>query len=614
VLTIGQIAPLALRSAWYCLTAGLCAFGQGWPVTALAATAAQSEAGARLMRLLHESDEAQLRRNPFNALGRGDLRYADRLGYDVSNEYFAAEKKADESDLRRLRQIDRRVLPLTEQIEYDAFEWNKEIELKGLEPRYLNLIKVLPIESFTGFHLDYADIASGNGVAPFNTLTDYENNLKRHAQYALFIDRVIVRLKEGLATGVVQPRSLVEKMIDQLNVQVADGGVAIFDAPLRAFPDSLGPLQRQQLRGAYTTSTRETIVPALRRLHDFLQREYLPHARNSIGLGQVSGGATLYAYLIELNTTLPLTADDIHRMGLAEVARIERDMRHLQEQLGFKGALREFFERVRADPALRAGSPADIQKDFENIRRRVMAHVNEQFTAPPLDRFEIRPEPAYKETPGNSRRTGASGYYQGGTLDGTRPGIFYYVVGTTPEMDTVFLHEVIPGHHLQNSVAEHNQSLPAFLRYDGPLAYLEGWALYAETLWREFGLERDLYRRFGGLNAEMTRAVRLVVDTGIHAKGWTREQAVAFILDHSSAGRAEAESAVDRYIAVPGQALAYKVGELAILDLKTRAQRKLGDSFDPRAFHDQILSSGALPLGVLKYKVNAWLAGARRVD
>jgi uncharacterized protein (DUF885 family) len=467
---------------------------------------------------------------------------------------------------------------------------------------------VLPIESFTGFHLDYADIASGNGVANFNTVADYRSNLARHYQYARYIDTVIERLTEGVSAGIVQPRLIVEKVIRQLDVQLADGGDSIFNAPVHNFPHSIPESQRAALLQNYTSVTRETLVPALKRLRDYLQTEYLPHARTSIGLSQMKGGAALYAFLIEQQTTLPLSADGLHRRGLAEVARIQDAMRKIQLQVGVMGTLHEFFDQVRTDPALRAGSATDIQREFESIHQRILAHLQEQFANPPHDRLEIRPQPSYKAEP---RSSGASGYYQGGSPDGTRPGIFFYTVGSTPEMDGLFLHEAIPGHHLQGSIARNNQALPAFLRFDGPSAYFEGWALYAETLWKELGVETDPYRRFGGLAGELIRAMRLVVDTGIHAKGWSRDQAINYMLENSGLGREEAESAVDRYVATPAQALAYKVGEQTILELKARAQQRLKAQFDAREFHEQVLATGAIPLSVLQEKINLWLTSRR---
>jgi len=570
--------------------------------------AQQVDPSALLVRLFHESDEASLRRNPFEALSRGDLRYADRIGYNLSDEYFDAERAAAHSDLKRLHRIERTALSPTEQVEYDAFKWEREISIRALEPRYLNVTKMLPIESFTGFHLDYADTASGNGVAIFNTVADYQSNLARHYQYARYIDTVIERLKAGVAAGIVQPKLIVEKVVRQLDVQLADGGDSIFNAPVHSFPDSIPESQRTALLQNYTITTRDILVPALRRLRDYLQAEYLPHARPSIGLSQMKGGAALYEFLIEQQTTLRLSADALHKKGLAEVARIQDTMRDIQRQIGVSGTLHEFFDRVRTDPALRAGSPAEIQREFESIHQRILAHLPEQFANPPQDRLEIRPEPSYKDDP---RSSGASGYYQGGSPDGTRPGVFFYTVGSTPEMDSLFLHEAVPGHHLQGRIAQNNQTLPAFLRYDGPSAYFEGWALYAETLWKELGVEGDPYRRFGGLEGELIRAMRLVVDTGIHAKGWSRERAINYMLENSGLGREEAASAVDRYIATPAQALAYKAGELTILELKAHARRQLKDHFDPRDFHEQVLATGALPLSVLRGKINRWLTSRR---
>jgi uncharacterized protein (DUF885 family) len=570
--------------------------------------AQKASASVSLARLFHESDEVSLQHNPFAALSRGDLRYAARIGYNLSDEYFDAERAAARSDLKKLHRIPRTALSPTEQVEYDAFKWEREIALRALEPRYLDVTKVLPIESFTGFHLDYADIASGNGVATFSTIADYQNNLARHHEYVRYIDIVIQRLKEGATTGTLLPKLIVEKVVRQLDVQLIDGGDSIFNAPVHSFPDSIPESQRAALLQSYTNATRDILVPALKRLRDYLQADYLPHARASIGLSQMKGGAALYEFLIEQQTTLPLTAEALHTKGLTEVARIHDAMGDVQRRVGVSGTLHEFFDSIRINSALRAGGAADIQREFESIRQRVLVHLPEQFANPPHNPLEIRQEPSYKEEP---RSSGASGYYQIGTADGTRPGIFFYNVGTTPEMDSVFLHEAIPGHHLQGCIAQNNRSLPAFLRYDGPSAYLEGWALYAETLWKELGVESDPYRRFGGLQEDLVRAMRLVVDTGIHAKGWSRDQAINYLLENSALGHVEAESAVDRYIATPAQALAYKAGELTILELKARALQQLNDKFDPRDFHEQVLATGALPLGVLREKLDRWLASRR---
>jgi uncharacterized protein (DUF885 family) len=301
----------------------------------------------------------------------------------------------------------------------------------------------------------------------------------------------------------------------------------------------------------------------------------------------------------------------VHRFGLAEVARITAEMEVVKTRAGFQGTLRDFFEFLRSDPKFRVPNDEWALKRFQSEKEQIDQHLSEQFATLPKSQLQIQPEPEYKRPPGG-RKTGASGYYQGGTPDGSRPGIFFFEVATTPEMDSLFLHEGVPGHHLQVSLAQENSQIPAFMRFGNYAAYDEGWALYAETLWREMGVESDPIEQFGGLSAQLVRAIRLVVDTGIHASGWSRQQAIRYIVDHSPAGNDEAASAVDRYAATPGQALAYQIGLSTFLELKAKARVALGARFDPRTFHEQILNTGSLPLSVLITKLDQWISRESR--
>jgi uncharacterized protein (DUF885 family) len=570
-------------------------------------------ASAALKELFEQSDAADLDRNPMKALERGDTRYAARLGYDLSDSHFARERSATATDLRRLRSIDRTALPPPDQIAYDAFKWRREMDRKLLAPAIVDLLALRPIEHFTGFHLDYADLASGSGVAPFNTLSDYEDNLKRHHEYAAFIDTVIVRLRQGMARDIVQPKIIVLHVIKQLDDQIAAGvDGSLFLAPVNNLPQSIPPETHERLKEQYRDAIRNELLPALSRLDTFLRQEYLARARDSIGLAEMRGGRKLYRVAIEENTTLPLTPEYVHRFGLAEVARITAEMEAVKSSAGFRESLHDFFVYLRSDPRFRVPDDEWALKRFESEQEQIDRHLGEQFASSPKSRLQIQPEPKYKRPPGG-RKTGASGYYQGGTPDGSRPGIFFFEVATTPEMDSLFLHEGMPGHHLQVSLAQENSQIPAFMRFGDCAAYEEGWALYAETLWREMGVESDPFERFGGLSAQLVRAIRLVVDTGIHAKGWSRERAIQYIVDHSPAGNEEAASAVDRYAATPGQALAYQIGLSTILKLKAKAKVALGAHFDPRAFHEQILNAGSLPLTVLTAKLNQWTSRERRM-
>lgn len=569
------------------------------------------DANAAITRLFRESDEEQLRLNPISALFRGDMRYADRLGDIGSDAYFDASRKAAESDLARLRAIDRSKLSPVNQIAYDVFEWQTLDTLKSLQPDYLALTAVRPIDHFAGFHVFYPGLASGKSAAPFKTVEDYENNLKRHRDYVAAIDRAIERFRQGMASGVVQPKLVVQNVIDQLDIQIGQGVErSTFYLPATNFPAGISAADQTRLKTAYAAAIRDQILPAYVRLRDFLKTEYLPVAREGVGLVHMKGGPKLYAYLIENNTTLPMTADEIHNLGLSEVKRIRGEMESIKSRVGFQGTLAQFFEYLRTDPKFRPASREAYLQGFYDIGKRVDTRIREQFSTIPKTPLEIRYYEPYRE------KTSAGGSYEPGSPDGKRPGVFYFNAYDLPSrstvgMETLYLHEGAPGHHFQIALAYENAELPAFMRFGGNTAYAEGWGLYAESLWKELGMETDPYQRFGGLDDEMLRAMRLVVDSGIHAKGWTRDQAIDYMLANSGMSRTEATAEVERYIAIPGQALAYKVGQLTISRLKTKAQAALGPKFDVRAFHAQVLDTGALPMAVLEKKIDTWIAATK---
>jgi uncharacterized protein (DUF885 family) len=566
---------------------------------------------AKLKTLFYDSDEASLKRNPVSAIFRGDLRYADRLGNWFTREMLLAEKAAAEADLKGLAAIDRAKLTHVDQIAYDVFKNQSEIGLRGYAPELLPLLELRPLDHFYGIHTFYPDFAGGQGGAPFKTLVDYENNLKRGPQYAAALDRAIGLFRQGMAQNIVQPKLVVRNMIEQFDNILKQGvETSVFYAPVQKFPEGISPADQARLKTAFAAQIRDVIQPAHQRMRDFLANEYLPKARESVGLGGLPGGDKLYAYLIESNTTLPLKAEDVHQLGLREVARITAEMEQQKVKAGFKGTLAEFFTFLRTDKKFQPASAAALRQDYEAIGKRVDARVREQFSLIPKTPLEIRPVPAYKE------KTDAGGSYMGGTPDGSRPGVFYYNTYDLPsryiwDEETLYLHEAVPGHHFQISLAQENAALPAFMRFGGNTAYAEGWGLYAETLWAELGMETDPYQRMGGLSDEMLRAMRLVVDTGIHAKGWTRDQSIKYMLDNSPMGESDATAEVERYIAIPGQALAYKIGQLTISKTKAEAQKALGAKFDPRAFHAEVLDTGALPMPVLESKIAAWVASVK---
>jgi uncharacterized protein (DUF885 family) len=572
------------------------------------AASVQQSAHDRLFTLFRESDEANLKRNPLQALFRGDLRYYDRLGDLFSDAHYQAEKAAAQHDLSALQAIPRAELSPTDQIAYDAFEYQTIDDLRGLQPDLLMLTEALPMNHFFGLHTQYPTIASGQGGAPYNTLADYQAGLSRNRDFAANIDEAIRQWRKGEAEGVVDSKLTVRNMIEQLDGQLQlKPESSLYWGPIKAFPASIGAADRARITQQYRASLNDVVYPALKRMRDFLANEYLAHAHEGVGLMYMKGGDALYRYDIESTTTLPYTPDQIHQLGLQEVARITRDFDKVRQEVGFEGNLHAFFDYMRTSPRFQPKSAQQLTNDFYRIKAAVEAKVPQYFSKVPKTQLVIRPYPAYRE----KFEAGAS--YDAGTADGSRPGTFYFNTYDLPsrstwEETTLFLHEGEPGHHFQISLAQENTALPNFMRFGGNTAYVEGWALYAETLGYDMGFYKDPYQRFGTLNDEMLRAMRLVVDTGIHAKGWTRDQAIQYMLDNSGEGRTDATAEVERYIAIPGQAVAYKVGGLKIQELRRRAEEQLGPRFDIREFHDQVLNTGALPLSILEEKINRWIA------
>jgi uncharacterized protein (DUF885 family) len=568
---------------------------------------AEMTEGQKLKALFAKSNEDNLKRNPIGALFRGDQRYADQLGDFITDEYFANEKAAEEAELEALMKIDRNKLNATDQIAYDVFKRNKKVALKGYTKEIMDLTVVRPLNHFSGFHTFYPNFASGKGAAPFKTVKNYDDNLKRHDDFIKIVDRSIGRFRQGMDSGVVETKLTINNVIEQLATQIGLGlEESPFMAPTKAFPEDFSDADKARLTEAYKAKTQE-IFAAYQSMHDFLKNEYVAIARDGVGLSYMKGGETMYKNLIENTTTLPLEPDYIHNLGVSEVARIKGEMDAIKDEVGFNGTLSEFFDHLRTDPKFHPESREALTQGYYDLGKKVDAVISTQFKVLPKSPLEIRPYPEAIE------KFQAGGSYQGGTPDGSRPGVFYFNAYDLPSrntsgMTTLYLHEGAPGHHFQISLAQENEALPAFMRFGGNTAYVEGWALYSEKLGFPMQLFDDPYQRFGHLDDEMLRAMRLVVDTGLHSKGWTREQAIQYMLDNSSMGKTDATAEVERYIAIPSQALAYKIGALTIQRLKKEAQDALGDKFDPREFHDQVLNTGALPMTVLETKIRDWIA------
>ena len=561
----------------------------------------------RLFALFADSDKRSLELNPLSRLFRGDDRNADRLGDFFTDASYYASLRDTQLNVALLEQIDRSKLSPTDQLAYDVFAYNQEQALKGSTPEIRALTEVRPVNHFSGFHTFYPNFASGTGAAPFKTIANYEDNLGRHDDYIAITDRAIDKFREGMESGVVETKLTIGNVISQLDTQLAIPiDESQFMGPTTMFPDDFSDEDKARLTEAYRAKTKE-IYAAHERMRDFLRDEYLAAAREDVGLGAMKGGEVLYEQLIESTTTLPLEADYIHQLGLSEVARIKGELEALKDEVGFDGTLNEFFDYVRTDPQFKPESREALTQSYYDIGEQVDAKIGDYFSLVPKSELKIEPyDPSIEQF-------SAGGSYQSGTPDGSRPGTFFFNAYDLPSRlttgnVTLYLHEGAPGHHFQISLAQENEDLPAFMRFGGTTSYIEGWALYAETLGYEMGFYEDPWNRYGTLQDEQLRAMRLVVDTGLHSKGWSREQAIDFMLENSGMTRTEVVSEVERYIAIPSQALAYKIGALKIQELRERAEAQLGDAFDIKDFHAQVLGTGGLPLPVLEAKIDRWIA------
>jgi uncharacterized protein (DUF885 family) len=402
-------------------------------------------------------------------------------------------------------------------------------------------------------------------------------------------------------------RNMIEQLDNQLKMKIEDSP---YYGPVKQFPDTISAADRTRLTAEYRDIIANGLYPALTRVRDYFRNDYLKSARDGYGLMYMTGGDKLYRYNIESTTTLPMTPEEIHNLGLQEVARITAEMDKVKQEVGFKGTRAQFFNHLRTDPKFKVKSREALTQLYYDVGKKVDAKLPQYFSTVPKIPLEIRPYEPFRE------KFEAGGSYSQGNPDGSRPGIFYFNAydlpsRTTPGVTTLYLHEGAPGHHFQIALAQENEALPSFMRFGGNTAFAEGWALYAETLGYDMGFYADPYQRMGTLDDEMLRAMRLVVDTGIHSKGWTREQAIKYMLDNSSMGKTDATAEVERYIAIPSQATAYKVGALTIQRLRKKAEAELGPKFDIRDFHAQVLMTGSLPLAILEQKIDRWIAAKK---
>ncbi len=560
-------------------------------------------ASAMLAALFDEHFERNLELNPIEASAIGDNRYNDRLAVSNSAEYRAAMLALDTEFLDRLRAIDRQELSEQEQLSYDIFERHRMMSLeRNNYPFHLQ-----PINQFYSMMNSFVRLGSGASYHPFETVKDYDDFLSRTEDFVANVDAAIENMKVGVGEGVVQPEVLMIKVVPQLESQLVDAAEeSAFWMPIENMPDDVDAADRERLENAYRDAIENRIIPAYERLNNFIGDTYLAASRDTIGLGALPNGDAWYAYLVRYYTTTELTPDEIHAIGLAEVARIHEEMHGVMEAVGFEGTLAEFFEFVNTDEQFFFDDPEEMIRGYQAMADRVRVLARALFDVEPKTGFEVRRVEPFRE------QSASAASYESGTPDGTRPGVFYanaYNLKSRPKwnMETLFLHEAIPGHHFQISVQQENEELPKFRRFDGFTAFIEGWGLYSETLGKELGMFEDPYQYFGTLNYELWRAIRLVTDTGIHAKGWTRQEVIDYMLANSAVAETRAIQEAERFMAIPGQALAYKIGQLRIREIRDKAEARLGDRFDVVAFHRQVLKDGSMPLSMLEAKIDRWV-------
>lgn len=559
----------------------------------------RNAATTELYRLFDDEWERGMRENPEEASYRGDKRYNDRWT-DMSMAAIQSRMDGDAEALERLRAIDRKALSASDQLHYDVMAWDlaKSVERQ----KYREYLR--PVSQRGG-------IQNAEGIAevlPFATVKDYRDWLARMQALPVAIEQTQALMRDGVAAGITPPRVLMERVVGQIQAQIVDDPTrSPFYKPFSKFPDTVPVAERAALQAEAKQVIAEKIVPAYRRFATFFSGEYLPKTRTSIAAVDLPDGKAYYDFVAGYFTTTDLTADQIHQIGLKEVARIRAEMEKIKAEVGFTGTLSEFFQHLRTDPKFFYKSPQELFTAYEAISKRIDPQLVKAFKTIPRLPYGVRP------IPDNIAPDTTTAYYQPGAVDGTRAG-FYYVNLYKPEvrpkweMMALSLHEAVPGHHFQFARGMELPDVPMFRRVGYFVAYGEGWGLYAERLGYDMGLYDDPYDRMGQLAYDMWRAVRLVVDTGMHSKGWSRDRAIGFFMDNSPKTRQDVVNEIDRYIGWPGQALAYKIGQMKISELREKASKQLGDRFDLREFNDAVLETGSVPLKTLEAHIDGWIA------
>jgi len=566
-------------------------------------TADSSDSKNSFNVLLDTYYEDGLKLNPIAATTAGDQRYNDQFPNFLSEAYKEALKNHYQSYKEQVSTFKDSELSESEKMSKSILLWECNINLEGLEFQK----DLTPIDQMWSPNLFMGQLASGQSAQPFQTVEDYDNWLHRLDGFIAWLHSAKNNMARGMDVGYVLPKSLIVKVLPQLQTG-AESQIErhLFYTPILNMPDTFSEEDQQRLTKAYSDKITNELVPAYQGLYDFMAGPYMEAGRATSGIADTPDGDAYYRYAIKLYTTTDMTADEIHQLGLNEVARISSEMEKVKAQVGFNGSLKNFFDYVRSSKELMPfDEPQEIIDNFNAIHQRMKPQINKLFDKKPKTAFEVRRTEAFREK-------SASAQYNPGSLDGSRPGIFYVPIPDASQYnvhqdETLFLHEAIPGHHYQISLTQENEELPKFRKTLWYSGYGEGWALYSESLGKELGLYEDPYQYFGTLAAEMHRAIRLVVDTGLHSKGWTREEAIQYSMDNESESEASIISEIERYMANPGQALSYKIGQIKIKELREKAKIELGDNFDIAQYHNQVLETGCVPLALLEEKVNRWI-------
>lgn len=560
-----------------------------------------------VMQLTNEYYSKRMELFPMEATMAGDSLYNNILPNTLTDEYSEKVKSFFTKYKESLSKFKEDGLSENDKLSIALLKWECDINLEQLDFKE----NLMPLNQFTSLPLTIGQFASGSSAQPFKTVKDYNNWLQRLDAFNDWLITAEQRMKEGVSKGYVLPKSLTVKLIPQLkDLAETDLKNHLFYSPVKAFPESFTDAEKKDLTDKFTKILSEKLIPSFKNLYNYTNTDYLAASRATSGISAIPDGDKYYKHLIKRYTTTNMTADEIHQLGLKEVARLSAEMEKVKTQVGFKGPLKDFFNYVRNKKELMPFTdPQQVIDNFNAIHEKMKPNLEKLFDLKPKTPFEVKRTEAFREA-------SASAEYNQGSLDGTRPGIFYVPIPDVKKYNVyadedLFLHEAIPGHHYQVSLQQENTNLPAFRKTIWFNAYGEGWALYTESLGKELGLYTDPYQYFGMLSAEMHRAIRLVVDTGLHTKGWTREQAIKYSMENEAEPEESIVAEIERYMAIPGQALSYKIGQLKILELRAKAEKELGSKFSIKEFHNQVLDAGCLPLTVLEDKINNWITSKK---